>query len=62
MTMLRAFWDAALELDRPRPTRAGRCDTARPAELRELWEAAGLHEVETDELHVGADYADFEDY
>ena len=64
MTMLRAFWDAALEVD---PEGAGPLDEGRrmpycrPDELARLWEDAGLTEVATDGATVSADYEDFED-
>jgi hypothetical protein len=60
--MLRAFWDAALELDPSAPDEARTMRNATPAELRTLWEAAGLRGVATGELLVAADYADFDDY
>jgi SAM-dependent methyltransferase len=62
MTMLRVFWDAALELDHDAPDEGRVMAHSTPEELHELWEAAGLREVETGELVVAADYADFEDY
>ena len=61
MTMLRSFWDAALELDPAAPDEARTMRYATPDELRTLWEATGLREVATRELLVSADYADFED-
>jgi hypothetical protein len=60
MTLLRAFWDAALELDPSAPDEA----TMRycsPQELHALWEQVGLTQVETQELLAEAEYADFED-
>jgi hypothetical protein len=62
MTMLRAFWDAALELDPDAPDEGRTMRNCSPAELRALWEAAGLRDVETAELRVGADYESFDDY
>lgn len=65
MTMLRAFWDAAVAVDRPTALRAGALDRTRlcqPDELRQLWMHVGLLEVETGELVVGADYLDFDDF
>jgi SAM-dependent methyltransferase len=65
MTMLRAFWDAAVAVDRRRATRAGALDRTRlcaPDELRELWARIGLLEIDAGELVVGADYADFDDF
>jgi SAM-dependent methyltransferase len=61
MTMLRAFWDAALERDPDAPDEARTMRYCSPDELRSLWEGAGLAEVETDELVVGAEYDDFDD-
>jgi hypothetical protein len=62
MTMLRAFWDAALELD---PNAPYECRTMRyctPQELRALWAGAGLREIETQALVVEAEYDEFDDY
>ena len=64
MTLLRAFWDAAVALE---PELAGPLDEGtcmrhcHPDELRELWEDAGLAEVEVGELVVSAAYEDFDD-
>jgi SAM-dependent methyltransferase len=63
MTMLRAFWDAALEVA---PGEAASADEARmpycnPEELLKLWRAVGLRETEVGELAVSADYESFED-
>ena len=64
MTMLRAFWDAAIEID---PEGGAAADEGRvmrwcrAGELGELWRAAGLREVREDALVVGAAYRDFED-
>jgi SAM-dependent methyltransferase len=63
MTLLRAFWDAATELDPAAESR----DQAKtraftdPDELELLWRSAGLIDVSTGELHAGANYQDFED-
>jgi SAM-dependent methyltransferase len=62
MTMLRAFWDAALELDPDAPDEGRTMRNATPGELRTLWESAGLGDVATGELRVAADYAGFDDY
>jgi SAM-dependent methyltransferase len=62
MTMLRAFFDAALELDPDAPDEGRTMRFSSPGELRALWEDAGLREVTTGELVVTADYADFDDY
>jgi SAM-dependent methyltransferase len=64
MTLLRAFWDAAREVD---PERGGAEDEATAmrwcgeGELAELWGAAGLSEVRFGPLTVRAAYANFED-
>jgi SAM-dependent methyltransferase len=64
MTLLRAFWDAAREVD---PERAAAADEGivmpwcRDGDLAELWRAAGLSDVRSEPLIVHADYADFED-
>jgi hypothetical protein len=60
MTMLRAFWDAAAEIDPAAPDE-GRMRWCSPAELRELWEAAGLATVVTAEMVVEASYQGFDD-
>jgi ubiquinone/menaquinone biosynthesis C-methylase UbiE len=63
MTLLRTFWDAALEVD---PT-AGERDEGRrmgyatPNDLAGLWRAAGLGHVAVGPVTVVAAYADFED-
>ncbi len=62
MTMLRAFFDAALELDPDAPDEGRTMPYASREALEGLWEGAGLHEVTTGELVVTADYADFDDY
>ncbi len=64
MTLLRAFWDAAVEVD---PERGALADEGAvmawcaDGELGELWRAAGLKDVRTGSLVVSAAYADFED-
>jgi SAM-dependent methyltransferase len=64
MRMLRTFWDTARHVD---PDGAAHLDEAalmpfcRPAELRDLVEAAGLVAVRVGELQVRAGYRDFED-
>jgi SAM-dependent methyltransferase len=62
MTMLRAFFDAALELDPDAPDEGRTMPFCSPGELRTLWEDAGLREVTTGQLVVTADYVDFDDY
>jgi len=64
MTMLRAFWDAAVAMD---PGSAEK-DEGRimrycsPVELEALWRSTGLTDVRTGELRPRGSYADFDDY
>jgi SAM-dependent methyltransferase len=64
MTLLRAFWDAALDVD---PDRAAVCDEGivmrwcREGELAQLWRAAGLSDVRSGPLIVSASYDNFDD-
>jgi SAM-dependent methyltransferase len=62
MTMLRAFWDAALELDASAPDEGRTMRFCTPPELALLWKRAGLRDVETTALLVEARYVDFDDY
>jgi SAM-dependent methyltransferase len=64
MTLLRAFWDAAREVDPERAVLADEGVVMRSCgegELAQLWRAAGLCEVRFAPLVVSAGYADFED-
>jgi SAM-dependent methyltransferase len=61
MTMLRAFWDAAVELDAGAPDEGKTMAYCTPADLSALWEAAGLKDVTTAPLAVAAEYGGFED-
>ena len=64
MTMLRAFWDAARDVD---PDGAAARDEGvvmpwcKEGELAELWRGAGLADIRPGELVVRAAYAGFED-
>jgi len=64
MTLLRAFWRAAREVD---PERAAAADEGvvmrwcAEGELAELWRAAGLRDVRFGPLVVSATYTDFQD-
>ena len=64
MTLLRAFWDAALEVD---PERAAAADEGvvmrwcREGELAELWRSAGLADVRDGRIVVRASYPGFEE-
>jgi SAM-dependent methyltransferase len=64
MTLLRAFWDAAHDVD-PEAAAAADEGVVMPwcgeGELGELWRAAGLRDVRCGALVVSAAYADFED-
>jgi hypothetical protein len=60
--MLRAFWDAALELDPEAPDEGAVMRFCTPAELAALWSGAKLRDVVTGELVVHGDYVDFDDY
>jgi SAM-dependent methyltransferase len=64
MTLLRAFWDAAREVDPERGAAADEGVVMRwcaEGELAELWRAAGLRSVRFGRLDVSATYADFQD-
>lgn len=64
MTLLRAFWDAAREIDPERGAAADEAVVMRwcaEGDLAALWEAAGLRDVRAGALTVSAAYADFED-
>ncbi|CAN5236731.1 class I SAM-dependent methyltransferase [soil metagenome] len=63
MTLLRAFWDAAREVD---PGRAAADEGVmmrwcHDGDLAELWRIAGLRDVRSGSLMARAAYADFED-
>ena len=64
MTLLRAFWDAAREVDPERGAAADEGVVMRwcaEGELADLWRAAGLHDVRFGPLVVSATYIGFED-
>lgn len=61
MTLLRAFWDAAREVDPEAPDEGAIMQWCHEGELAELWRDAGLVAVRFGELVVRASYADFED-
>ncbi len=64
MELIRVFWDAAAELD----PAAGELDEGRrfgmcgPEPLRELFEGAGLRDVQVRAIDVPTRFADFDDY
>jgi SAM-dependent methyltransferase len=64
MTLLRAFWDAASDVDPERATAADEGVVMRwcgEGELGDLWQAADLRDVRLGALVVSATYADFDD-
>jgi SAM-dependent methyltransferase len=64
MTLLRAVWDSALEVDAELARAFGadkRNPYSRPHELEELWRTTGLQQVELGRIEAGADYGDFDD-
>jgi SAM-dependent methyltransferase len=62
MTMIRTFFDAALALDPDAPDEGRTMDIQEAADLRRLWLEARLEDVQTGELFVEAEYADFDDF
>ncbi len=60
MTLLRGYWDAALEVDPAAPDEVGRFGGSR-GELATLWRQAGLNEVVDGSLTVSSDYASFDE-
>jgi ubiquinone/menaquinone biosynthesis C-methylase UbiE len=62
MTMLRAFWDAALELDPEAPDEGRTMPFCHRGELASLFERAGLAGVEGGELIGSAEYESFDDF
>jgi SAM-dependent methyltransferase len=64
MTLLRAFWDAAREVDPERAVAADEGVVMRwcgEGELAELWRRAGLRDVRAGSIVVRASYAGFDD-
>jgi SAM-dependent methyltransferase len=61
MTMLRAYWDAVLDLDPNGPDEARTMPYSTPDELSALWTSSGLTDVETGELEAEASYEGFDD-
>ncbi len=62
MTMLRVFWDAALELDPDAPDEGKTMRHCSEHELSALWEHCGLDDVQSGQLVVEASYDSFDDY
>jgi SAM-dependent methyltransferase len=62
MTMLRTFWDAALELDPEAPDEGRVMGYCREGELERLWRECGLSDVAGGALSVSASYESFDDF
>ena len=64
MTLLRSFWDAAIDLGLPDAAARDQGRTmplCTQGELMELWHGAELREVETGEISTATEYASFDD-
>jgi len=61
MTMFRAFWDAALDVDPGAPDEST-MRYCKEGELGELWRRSGLRDVQTGAFDVEASYGDYDDY
>ncbi len=64
MQMMRLFWDAACTLDPPAKEldEGTRFPLCQPDPLRQLFEQAGLREVQVQPLEVATVFRDFDDY
>jgi SAM-dependent methyltransferase len=64
MELMRAFWDAAVELDpaAAKLDEGARFPVCRPEALVDLFEAAGLREVEATAIDIPTPFASFDDY
>ncbi|HEX4978445.1 MAG TPA: class I SAM-dependent methyltransferase [Acidimicrobiales bacterium] len=61
MEMLRAFWDAALSIDRDAPDEARVLRFGRPGEIAELFAGAQLEDIEESTLSVASPYSSFDE-
>lgn len=61
MQMLRAFWDAALAVEQRAPDEAQTMRFGRAGEVAELFQAAGLVNVEETTISVSATYANYDE-
>lgn len=61
MTVLRTFWDAALEVDPRAPDEGRLMPHCTPSGLRTLWHRCELEDVVTQEIVVNASYESFDD-
>jgi SAM-dependent methyltransferase len=63
MQMLRVFWDEAVALDPSADARdEGHMPYCRKEQLEELWQQAGMLEVEVEALSIEQNFASFDDY
>src|SRR5262245_17824933 len=62
MRMLRLFWDAALALDPDAPDEDQTRPFGRDGEIAELFDRAGLEDVERGSVEVETSYEDFDDF
>ncbi|MFL5817558.1 MAG: class I SAM-dependent methyltransferase [Conexibacter sp.] len=60
MTMLHAFWEAAVAVDPAAPAEPMRL--GRPGAMRELWAGAGVGEIVVEPLDVECAYEDFDGF
>jgi hypothetical protein len=60
MTTIRAYWDAAREIEPDAPDEVERFG-GRPGQLAALWRDAGLHDVADGSLTVSSRYDDFDE-
>lgn len=61
MEMLRAFWDAALDLDPDAPDEARTLRFSRPGEIADLFAGAGLDNINETTLQTRTTYNDFDE-
>jgi ubiquinone/menaquinone biosynthesis C-methylase UbiE len=64
MTLLRAFWDSAREVEPARGEAGDESNVMKwsgEGDLAELWKKAGLTDIRFDALHVSATYESFDD-
>ena len=63
MDMLRVFWNAAVALDSKAETEDEKqMPLCRPGELQQLWNDAGLADVEEKPLEIATRFKSFDDY
>ena len=64
MEIIRAFWDAAVELDSSAAQRheGARFPLCKPDALTQLFTQGGLQDIEVEEIDITASFRDFDDY